>query len=156
MNDTALPALAAPTPAHMGVVILTAALMAIVVFVHFEGLERLNYAMPKLRLAPRARILFMIVALMLLHMGEIAIFGVGIYFAVQLTGVGHIAGANPLPLVDAIYVSSTTYTTVGYGDLTPVGPIRLILGCEALAGFVLLTWSASFTFLEMQRYWRAR
>ncbi|TDU31645.1 ion channel [Panacagrimonas perspica] len=156
MNPDVLPLLTTPASTHVGVAALTAGLMALAAFVHFEALERLNYTMPHLRLQSRARILFLIVAIMLLHMIEIGIFGVGIYFAVQLAGVGHIAGANPLPLVDAIYMSSMTYTTVGYGDLTPVGPIRLILGCEALAGFVLLTWSASFTFLEMQRYWRAR
>jgi hypothetical protein len=26
-------------------------------------------------------------------------------------------------------------------------------GLQAVAGLVLITWSASFTFLEMQRYW---
>jgi hypothetical protein len=26
---------------------------------------------------------------------------------------------------------------------------------EALAGFVLITWSASFTYLEMEKFWRA-
>ena len=156
MSPDALPILAAPASAHLAVTALTAGLMAMAAFVHFEGLERLNNTMPNLHLAPRARILFLIVALMLLHMGEIAIFGVGIYYAVQLDGIGHIAGATPLLLMDAIYVSSATYTTVGYGDLSPVGPIRLLLACEALAGFVLLTWSASFTFLEMQRYWRPR
>ena len=26
-------------------------------------------------------------------------------------------------------------------------------GVEALAGLVMITWSASYTFLEMQRYW---
>jgi hypothetical protein len=53
-------------------------------------------------------------------------------------------------------VSVATYTTVGYGDLAPVGPIRLIMGLEGLTGFLLLTWSASFTYLEMQRYWPPR
>jgi hypothetical protein len=27
-------------------------------------------------------------------------------------------------------------------------------GTEALTGFLLITWSASFTFLEMQRFWK--
>jgi hypothetical protein len=46
-----------------------------------------------------------------------------------------------------------TYTTVGYGDFVPTGAIRFLCGVEALAGFVLITWSASFMFIEMQRYW---
>ncbi len=34
------------------------------------------------------------------------------------------------------------------------GPIRFIGGTMALTGLVLITWSASFTFLEMERFWR--
>lgn len=45
------------------------------------------------------------------------------------------------------------YTTVGFGDLIPIGPIRLMAGVEALTGLVMITWSASYTFLEMQRDW---
>ena len=36
------------------------------------------------------------------------------------------------------------------------GPIRFVCGNEALTGLVLITWSASFTFLEMERFWRDR
>jgi hypothetical protein len=45
---------------------------------------------------------------------------------------------------------------VGFGDLVPSGPIRFLSGMEALTGFVLIAWSASFTYLEMERFWRAR
>ena len=49
-----------------------------------------------------------------------------------------------------------TYTTIGFGDLAPVGPIRFLAGTQGLVGFVLISWSASFTYLEMERCWRAR
>ena len=55
--------------------------------------------------------------------------------------------------LDFVYFSAITYTTVGFGDYVPTGPIRFLAGTEALTGFLLITWSASFTFLEMQRYW---
>jgi hypothetical protein len=35
------------------------------------------------------------------------------------------------------------------------GRRRTGAGTEALAGLVLITWSASFTYLEMERYWRS-
>ncbi len=141
---------------HWIVVATTALLVVTTVFAHYEALERLNYTMPAWRLRPRARILGMILAIMAVHAVEIWIFGLGIYFTAQFPTLGRIAGSAPLQLLDAIYLSATTYTTLGYGDLTPLGPIRLILATEGLAGFVLLTWSASFTYLEMQRYWRPR
>ena len=42
----------------------------------------------------------------------------------------------------------------GFGDVAPVGPIRFMAGTMALTGFVMITWSASFTYLEMARFWR--
>jgi len=59
-------------------------------------------------------------------------------------------------LLDAVYFSSMTYSTVGFGDVVPVGPIRLVAGTEGLIGLLLIGWSASFTYLEMERFWRAQ
>jgi hypothetical protein len=55
---------------------------------------------------------------------------------------------------DLVYLSAMSYTTVGFGDVAPIGPIRFLTGTEALTGFVLIAWSASFTYLEMERYWK--
>ena len=52
-----------------------------------------------------------------------------------------------------IYFSSVVYTTVGFGDLLPVGALRILTAAEGLAGLAMITWSASFTFLAMQRLW---
>ena len=57
--------------------------------------------------------------------------------------------------LDSVYFSAVCYTTLGLGDIVPSGAIRFLVGTEALTGFVLITWSASFTFVEMQRFWRA-
>ena len=59
-------------------------------------------------------------------------------------------------LFDAFYLSATTFTTLGFGDLTPMGAVRVLSGCEALTGLLLITWSASFTYLEMARLWNER
>ncbi|MEM9882591.1 MAG: potassium channel family protein, partial [Planctomycetota bacterium] len=52
---------------------------------------------------------------------------------------------------DAVYFSAAVYTTVGFGDITPVGHLRLLVGIEALTGLMLVAWSASFTFLVSSR-----
>ena len=46
-----------------------------------------------------------------------------------------------------------SFTTLGFGDITPMGAIRILCGTEALVGLSLITWSASLAFLEMQRDW---
>lgn len=45
------------------------------------------------------------------------------------------------------------YTTLGTGDIEPHGDLRYLTGLESLTGLVLITWSASFLYLEMTRYW---
>ena len=57
-------------------------------------------------------------------------------------------------LLDFVYFSATVYTTLGFGDLVPTGAVRFLAGTEAVTGFLLISWSASFTFLEMQRFWK--
>ena len=42
-----------------------------------------------------------------------------------------------------------------YGSTVGAGSGTLLAGTEALTGFVLLTWSASFTSVELQRFWKA-
>lgn len=56
--------------------------------------------------------------------------------------------------LDFVYLYATTYTTVGYGDLSPSGHLRFLFGTEALTRLMLITWSASLTFIEMQAHWR--
>ncbi len=36
--------------------------------------------------------------------------------------------------LDCLYFSVVTFTTLGYGDLTPVGPSRIVAACEAFTG----------------------
>ena len=74
-------------------------------------------------------------------------------------GIRSHAAILPAPssgYLDYVYFSAITNTTVGFGDFVPSGPVRFLAGMGALTGLVLITWSASFTFLEMQRYWDGR
>jgi len=51
-------------------------------------------------------------------------------------------------------VRSLSDEALGFGDLTPVGPVRLLAGVEALNGLLLIGWSASFTYISMERFWQ--
>lgn len=129
-------------------------LAGLAIVLHYEALERLNRALPRLRMAHRSRLLVLMFGLLLVHTLEIWLFGTSLFMVSRYPQFGRVAGIEPLQLLDAVYLSTATYSTVGYGDLTPQGPLRLLLGIEALCGFLLVTWSASFTYLEMQRNWR--
>ena len=56
-------------------------------------------------------------------------------------------------LINCLYFSAETYTSLGFGDLTPVGPVRLLAGTEALNGLLLIGWSASYTTIAMEHFW---
>lgn len=141
--------------ANIAVVAVTTAVVLATIVIHYTGL---SYAWRRLNLRPTShrhrRVLYGILFALMLHLVEIWLFGLA-YWALDFwPAAGKIGVDASLSLLDAVYFSATTYSTAGYGDIAPLGPVRLIAGIEALVGFLLITWSASFTYLEMDRNWR--
>jgi hypothetical protein len=137
------------------VVLATILSVGACVLIHYEGLTFLSRALGRRQVHERRRkVLFGILGVLALHIIEIWLFGLTFFVLLMLPDTGAVAGADPLGLFDAVYLSAMSYTTVGFGDVSPVGPIRFLAGTSALTGFVMITWSASFTFLEMERFWR--
>ncbi|MCA9111260.1 MAG: two pore domain potassium channel family protein, partial [Planctomycetaceae bacterium] len=54
------------------------------------------------------------------------------------------------------YFSFVAYTSLGFGDITPKGPVRFMTALETLTGLILIAWTASFIFLQMQVNWEHR
>ncbi|HSW11898.1 MAG TPA: potassium channel family protein [Solimonas sp.] len=128
--------------------------LGLTVGLHYEGMSSLSRSLPGWKVAPRPRLLLLIFCLIGLHTIEIWLFAGGIFWLAQLLELQAVHPPLPLKLLDAVYLSAMTYTTVGYGDIVPQGPLRLVMASEALTGLLLITWSASFTYLEMEQYWR--
>jgi hypothetical protein len=142
--------------ANLLVVLATAATVALAVLVHYEGLAGLSAWLARGQSHRRRKVLLGVYGVVLLHVVEIWLFGGAIWTLLQFSGTGAILGNSQAPFLDAIYLSAVTFSTVGFGDLAPDGPIRFLSGTEALTGFILITWSASFLYLEMEQYWRKR
>lgn len=128
--------------------------VAISVIVHYEFLFRITLYIPKMTLNHRYRIVFGVFGSLIAHALEIWIFGVAYYFMHCADGWGFLAGNFNGSLMDCAYFSFTVFTTLGFGDVVPNGDLRYLTGIESLTGLVLITWTASFLFLEMQRHWR--
>ena len=142
-------------PAHWGVVLTTVAVISLIIGLHYEVLRNCIRLLPVLAHQRRQRVIFLILIIMLTHAVEIWIFGMAYMILLRWDMFGSIDGnVLLLDVIDHVYYSAMVYTTVGFGDLIPHGPIRFMTGMEALTGLVMITWSASFTFLEMQRDWR--
>ena len=138
------------------VVVLTIASVAVSVLVHYEGLSWLNRVLARGAKAKRSVVVYAILAIIGLHIIEIWVFAATYHFLLLWPEAGRISGAIGHSFLDHAYFSATVFTTVGFGDLSPSGPIRFLAGTEGLAGLVLIGWSASFTYLEMERLWRKR
>ena len=90
--------------------------------------------------------LITLLCLMVLHMLEIGIFALVYWLMAFEPEFGEIAAIESS--YDYIYYSSIVYTTVGFGDLYPIGPVRIVTAIESLIGLVLITWSATFIFIH--------
>ena len=126
------------------------------VIIHYETLYLLAKKLPALQVIHRYRVLLAVVVIMLAHIVEIWLFAVGYYLMIHSGDFGTLSGNINQSLLDCSYFSFTTFTTLGYGDIEPSGYLRFLTGLESLTGLVMITWSASFVFLEMQKYWPKR
>ena len=128
-------------------------LVAAVVMIHYEMLRLLSIIIPKLEIKHRLRVVFGVFGTICAHIVEVWLFGIAFYLMYHYGDYGSLAGNFDGELLDCVYFSFTNYTTVGYGDIEPFGMLRFLSGLEAITGLSLITWSASFMFVEMEKFW---
>lgn len=121
---------------------------------HYEVLRMLNARLPQLRIPDRLKLVVVILGTFVAHAAEMLLYGAALYVLIAWFDAGQLVGsADPL-WVTTLYFSAQTYTSLGFGDISPTGPIRLIAGIESLNGLLLIGWSASFTYIAMERFWK--
>lgn len=128
--------------------------IGLAVAIHYEFLHQITRLMPRIAFPHRSRIVLGVFGALIAHFVEVWIFAIAFYLMHHAEGWGHLTGNLEGSLLDCVYFSFTTYTTLGFGDIEPWGDLRFLVGLEALTGLVMITWSASFLYLEMTRYWR--
>ena len=138
----------------LSVTLINALVVVLAVIIHYECLLRLNDWLPRLNIWSHFRIVVGVLGALVAHALEVWCFALVYYSMVQSGKWGSLTGQFDGSLLDCVYFSFTTYTTIGFGDIAPVGDLKFLTGLEALTGLVLITWTASFLFLEMQNYWK--
>ena len=129
-------------------------IISLAIIVHYEMPARISAMLPDMRVAPRMKVVVGVLGDLMAHIIEVWIFAIGYYFLIEFNKFGHLTGRITLSLIDYAYYSFSTYTSLGQGDVIPTGHIRFLSGLEALTGLVLIAWTASFMFVEMQKYWK--
>jgi len=135
------------------VIAIAVLLISVTVLIHYEALRLTGRLLPRLPIRPRQRVLVVIASCFGAHFLEIILYAAVFAVLNERAGFGKIEGEVASTALDFFYFSITSYTTLGVGDAYPKGPIRVLAGIEALNGFLLITWSASFTYLMMRQYW---
>ncbi|WP_237054755.1 potassium channel family protein [Microbulbifer sediminum] len=133
--------------------VINCALVATVVVIHHEALNGLFRLGQKITLHRNLALLMGVFGALIAHVIEMWLFALGYYFMVRSSHFETLGGNFDGSLIDCAYFSFTTYTSLGFGDIEPYGHLRFTAGLEALTGLVMITWTASFMFLKMQKYW---
>ena len=123
----------------------------IVVLIHYEALSLLSVLMKEIK--NKYTIFLGVCGILIIHTIEVWIFAFIYYYLHHHIDYGHLSGNFDGSLLDCVYFSFTIYTTLGFGDIEPIGHIKYLTGIQALIGFVLITWTASFLFIQMRKYW---
>jgi hypothetical protein len=113
----------------------------------------LTVGLPALGVPARAKLIIVIFSAFFAHAAEIVLYAVAIYVLVRYLGVGALGDASRFSLTQCLYFSAETYSSLGYGDVVPGGDLRLLAGAEVLNGLLLIGWSASYTYIAMERFW---
>jgi ion channel len=140
----------AQTWASIDVEIVEAAVLSLVMLasttaLHYEALRFLGRISNGLRISRRWMCLIL-AALVTVHLAEVALYAGAYAFGANALSLGGLSGSLGKPALDFFYFAAETYSTLGYGDLVPVGALRLIASVESLNGLLLLSWSGAFLY----------
>ena len=136
----------------LSISLIACALAAVTVAVHAGGLAALfrfvsrRHAQPPTSSWAMTRLLVGVTwALLLIHLVEIAVWGLFYWWA------GCLPDAE-----SAFYFSGVTYATVGYGDLVLPQAWRMLGPAEGLTGILMCGLSTGFFFALLARVFGAR
>lgn len=139
----------------IGALAISFVLVAATLLLHYEVLRLTSRWIVDLPIHPRARMIVVLAMAIMSHLLQATLYALVFVQMIESGRFGSIGGLPAHPaFADVFYFSITTYTTLGIGDLFPHGAIRIVSGIEALNGLVLVGWTASFTYLKMERYWQ--
>ncbi|MXX94381.1 MAG: two pore domain potassium channel family protein [Gammaproteobacteria bacterium] len=95
-------------------------------------------------------VLWLTTLILLAHVIEVKLYACVYFVLTHVGGFGEVLNATTGARVEDwgtfTYYSYAVYTTLGFGDLVPVGLIRILTGIESVVGLALIAWTATFTY----------
>ena len=130
--------------------ILTGGITMLTILIHYEAIVLVERWHRHPFGGKRLKVVCGVLLLFSAHSLEIWLFAAGIFVAKNYLGLGDLAGAFSETARDYLYFSVVTYTSLGIGDIRPIGHIRTICGFETLTGIMMMAWSAAYTVARLQ------
>lgn len=138
----------------MIVVLLIACMLTLAcVGVHYFFLNNLSKFLITRDFHTRRWVGFSILVLILAHVIEVSLYSLGYGLLDTYSEYGELVGAVRDDISDYWYFSFVVYTSLGFGDIIPTHNMRLMTAIETLTGLIMIAWSASFIYMQMQRCW---
>jgi len=120
---------------------------------HYAVLRWLSNGMARITMAAGMRILLIVLVALGSHLIEVGLYAAAYALGEEVFALGSFGGRAVVEPLDYLYFSIVSYTSLGLGDVFPGGHLRFITGVEALNGLLLITWSGSFIYIAMGRFW---
>ncbi len=136
--------------------LISAVLVSACIYIHYVALRLFTVTITTLERDTRRPMLFILAGVFAAHLVEVMLFAAAYYFMEWSSWLGSLGGmgdGDENHFVNYFYFSITTFTTLGVGDIIPTGAVRIVAGIESLIGLVLIAWSASFSYLMMEKLW---
>lgn len=133
---------------------ISVALMLATGAVHYEVLRTISTIRGRVQISHRTELLLYITAALFAHLVCVSLYALAYAWMHDHPHLGALQGKLDAAASDFLYFSFACYTTLGFGDIYPVGAIRIVAGIEALNGLLLIAWSAAFTVYRLERLWR--
>jgi hypothetical protein len=144
------------------ILLISSGMVFITCLIYYEVLHLTWDLMPKVRVVRhRAKVILIIFSMLFGHTVAVWLYAGAYWLLIHYFDYGTIVEMISGKSYDGsfrtlLYFSSITYSSLGYGELIPSGPIRIFAGIQVINGLMLIGWSVSFTFLAMERFWDIR
>ena len=120
--------------------------------IFYEILAHIWVNLPRLNGHPRLQIITTIFAVFLGHTAIVWLFGVSYYVLDKQFDFGTLGGNITHEMLEYVYFSAVSYSSLGLGDVYPTEGLQLLVGVEAILGLILIGWSVTFTYLVTEKY----
>jgi hypothetical protein len=132
--------------------LISIGLMLVCVVMFYEVLAHVWVNLPRFEHHPRIQILLTIFSTFVAHTIGVWLFGVAYYVLDHWFQFGALGGNMEHDLLSYVYFSAVSYSSLGLGDVYPMGGLQLLVGVEAILGLILIGWTVTFTYLVTEKY----